>query len=715
MKFQLFFISFIFANTLIGQTNDTKYPSLIKGDSLRLVQRHSDAFVFYQNELNSPQSISDTFYRAEIYHRLCFTSEALGHYKEAIDFHLKWRNLQPFTNQQENQRYIDKVADLLPKATDSLGLTRLYYRYGLLLTRETNRDQALSYFLRALDLAKAIKNFAAAATIANDLAGEYWDAGQKDVSTKMYRQSLEAATAINDSNRMAGAYLNIAGNYIDEGDFKTGIQIHLKALKIKESLEDKSNLSYYYQQTAEVYYHARNFDKWEEYILKAYQIKDCEECTSPMEKATLYGELGGIAKHKSQLQPAIQYFDTLLIISTEIAYQNGQKTALDNLALIYKDLGNFKKALELTNKSEAFLTNNPFYHISHNNTKVELLQRLGKYKDAMALLTQNIENKALSNYASEKLRTFRLLYETNLQLANYQDAFQWNDSLRVLENKLRDADVRKEMAALETKYQTEKKEQQINLLTAENEINSQRIKLSWLFIAFLFVLLVMGLALLFFRRRQAAFKQSELQQQLLRSQMSPHFIYNVMGSIQSYLYKNESTKAAGYLSKFASLSRSVLEFSAQESISLSKEIEMLQNYVELEKARMEIPFEVEFRIDSGMETDFIEIPPMLLQPFVENAIKHGLQNLNYPGKLSLCFTEIQGYVAVEIVDNGRGITINKDKQHNSKALEIFHQRKKGIEHKFKKELTFEFQNLNTLDKTKQGVRVFLHLPILNHD
>ncbi|MCF8373867.1 MAG: histidine kinase [Bacteroidales bacterium] len=685
------------------------------GDSLSLIQRHSEAFDFYQNELNSPQSISDTFYRAEIYHRLCMVSEALNLFREAIDFHLKWRNLQPFTNQQENQRYLDKVADLLPKATDSLGLTRLYYRYGLLLTREANRDQALQYFLRALNFANGIKNYAAVATIANDLAGEYWDAGQRDLSTKMYRQSLEAAIAINDSNRMAGAYLNIAGNYIDEGDFKTGIQIHLKALKIKESLEDKSNLSYYYQQTAEVYYHARNFEKWEEYILKAYQIKDCEDCTSPMEKATLYGELGGIAKHKNQLQPAIQYFDTLLIISTEIAYQNGQKTALDNLALINKDLGNYKKALELTNKSEAFLTDNPFYHISHNNTKVELLQRLGKHKDVLALLTQNIENKALPNYASEKLRTFRLLYETNLQLAKYQDAFSWNDSLRVLENRLRDVDVRKEMAALETKYQTEKKEQQIYLLTAENEINNQRIKLSWLFIAFLFVLLVMGLILLFFRRKQAAFKQSELQQQLLRSQMNPHFIYNVMGSIQGYLYNHEAVKAADYLSKFASLSRSVLEFSAQESISLSKEIEMLQNYIELERARMSSPFEVEYNIDSGMETDFIEIPPMLLQPFVENAIKHGLQNLNYSGKLSFCFREIQGYVAVEIVDNGKGLPVSKDKDHNSKALEIFHQRKKGIERKFKKEITFEFQNLNTIDNTKKGVRVFLHLPILNHD
>jgi LytS/YehU family sensor histidine kinase len=341
--------------------------------------------------------------------------------------------------------------------------------------------------------------------------------------------------------------------------------------------------------------------------------------------------------------------------------------------------------------------------------------QLGKMHEALVLLNKNATNNALPNYASEKLRTFKLLYETNFGLKKYEDAFRWNDSLRILDNLLRDADVRKEMANLETKYQTEKKEQQITLLIAENEIKNQRIVLAMLFIGFLLLLGLLALALFYFRRKQAHFKQSELQQQLLRSQMNPHFIFNVMGSIQGYLYKNEATKAAEYLSRFAALSRSVLEISSQESITLKEEIEMLQNYIELQKTVMEKPFNVEYFIDEEMETDYIQIPPMLLQPFVENAIKHGLKNLNYQGKLSLCFKEKQDYIAVEIVDNGSGLEQNADSAHKSKALEIFQQRKKGIEHKFKKELIFEFQNLNTIDKTKHGVRVYLQLPILNND
>jgi len=719
MKFSPLLLSFLlifslFSNRINGQAG-IKYTSTHEGDSLYSSQNYSEAFVFYQNELTGIQASGDSLYRAEIFYRLYITAEKLEQFTDAISFHLEWRYLMPFQNQEENQRYIDKVAQLLPAATDSLGLTRLFYRYGLLLSHEPNREKAYIYFKKALKLAEEIQNYAAVATIANDLAGEYWDAGEKDLSTKMYQESIRAAKILNDSNRIAGAYINLAGNYIDEGDFKTGINIHLEALKIKENLIDKSNLSYYYQQTASVYYQARNFKNWEKYILKAYQIRDIEVCTPPLEKATLYIEMGGIAKYKNQLPEAIQYYDTVLILSREIAFYNGMKNAYDNKALIYKDLGEYKKALEMITQSEAFLTDNPFQHISHNNTKVELLQHLNKPKEALHLLNENIQNESFSNYAAEKLRTFRLLYEVNIQLSNFEDAFRWNDSVQLLENLLRDTEVRKEMANLETKYQTEKKEQQINLLTAENKIKNQRIRLGWLFIAMLFLSITLVLALLYFRRKQSIYKEGELKQQLLRSQMNPHFIFNVLGSIQSFLYKNESGKAADYLSKFASMIRSVLAFSSEEKISLNDEITMLKNYIELERIRMENPFEIEYIIDSEMETDFIEIPPMIIQPFVENAIKHGFKNLSYPSQLSLKFEEMEHHIAVEIIDNGSGITKNVDKKHHSKALDIFHQRRKGIEHKFKKSLSFEFQNLKDTDPEKHGVRVFIELPILNND
>jgi len=705
-----FFIGFVFIG--ISQTNNHTKSLFSKADSLFENKNFNEAYTLFQS-LENQIIESDTLFKGKLYFRLCATAEKLEKHPEAIAYHMLGRHFIPFLNQKEFQYYVDRVEQILPTETDSLSLSRLYYRYAVLLVREASREKSFDYFYKALNLAKGLKHYAAVATIANEIASEYWDIGEKQLSNTLYEESLEAAIILEDSMRISGAYLNLADNYIKEGDFKTGIPMHLKALKIKELLSDQSRLSFYYQSMANAYLDARDYAKWEEYIQKAYQIRNDKVRTPSQEKATLYIGMGGLANFKGDIEKASLYYDTLLILSNEIAYANGKKIALDNLALIHKDLGNYEKSLALFIQSEDFLTDNPFHHISHKNSRVELLKRLNKPKQALKLLTENIQNEALNHYATEKLRTFRLLYEINSQLANYSDAFRWNDSLRELENKLRDADVRKEIAELETQYQTEKKEQQISLLTAENKLKNQRMQQALLFIGFLLVLVSLILFLLYFRRKQALFKQSELQQQLLRSQMNPHFIFNVMGSIQGFLYNNEATKAADYLSRFASLSRSVLNFSSQEKISLKEEIEMLQNYIELERARMENPFEIEYKIEEDLETEFIEIPPMLLQPFIENAIKHGFNTIDYQGKLTLCFKEVDGYIAVEILDNGSGLSEQKNKDHKSKALEIFKQRKKGIEHKFKKELTFEFQNVKEIDSTKQGVRIYIQLPILN--
>ena len=129
--------------------------------------------------------------------------------------------------------------------------------------------------------------------------------------------------------------------------------------------------------------------------------------------------------------------------------------------------------------------------------------------------------------------------------------------------------------------------------------------------------------------------QNDLQQQVLRSQMNPHFIFNVLGSIQNFLLSNDNKKAALYLSRFAALTRATLEYSASQSISLTKEIEMLKNYMELEKMRNPEKFSYTVITDENLEADFIQIPPMMIQPFIENSLKHGFADINYPGILTL--------------------------------------------------------------------------------
>ena len=94
------------------------------------------------------------------------------------------------------------------------------------------------------------------------------------------------------------------------------------------------------------------------------------------------------------------------------------------------------------------------------------------------------------------------------------------------------------------------------------------------------------------------------------------------------MYKNETKKAAQFLGNFASLSRSILKYSSEESIDLEKEIETLKNYIELERMRMKDSFDYEIVLSNDLETEFIHIPPMMIQPFIENAIKHGFRDIS---------------------------------------------------------------------------------------
>lgn len=169
----------------------------------------------------------------------------------------------------------------------------------------------------------------------------------------------------------------------------------------------------------------------------------------------------------------------------------------------------------------------------------------------------------------------------------------------------------------------------------------------------------------------------------IKSQMNPHFFYNALNTIQAYIFTNDKIKANSYLAKFSKLTRLVLEHSERESISLSEEIETLQLYLELEKMRFKDNFYYQIQTEKVSNQDGIELPPMIIQPYIENAIKHGLLHKEEDRNLDIIFEENGKELSVIIEDNGIGrkrsqelnqIKSEKHKsfatQANEKRLEI---------------------------------------------
>ncbi|NOS94203.1 MAG: histidine kinase [Cyclobacteriaceae bacterium] len=147
---------------------------------------------------------------------------------------------------------------------------------------------------------------------------------------------------------------------------------------------------------------------------------------------------------------------------------------------------------------------------------------------------------------------------------------------------------------------------------------------------------------------------SELQLQTLRSAMNPHFIFNAFNSIQYFISRNDRLNAINYLSKFSKLVRGILSSSNQTKIRLSEELNMIQNYIEIEQIRFENKFEYYIKVDEAIDLDQIQIYPLLIQPYVENAILHGLYNKSGNGKLIIQFKHWKDGIEIEIEDNGVG-------------------------------------------------------------
>ena len=197
------------------------------------------------------------------------------------------------------------------------------------------------------------------------------------------------------------------------------------------------------------------------------------------------------------------------------------------------------------------------------------------------------------------------------------------------------------------------------------EVKNTRLIIITLIILFLFITLYS------IQRLKAIKLKNEknkilLEQKVLRSQMNPHFIFNALSAIQNSLLDNEPIKSASYLSKFAKLIRQNFDFIDKKSIFLHEEIDALKNYISTQKLRFNDKFNCDFNIADNIDVNVVKIPPLLLQPFVENSIEHGFKNKHDKGKISINISAKPHYICYEIIDNGNGFnTAIKDKKLHS--------------------------------------------------
>lgn len=245
---------------------------------------------------------------------------------------------------------------------------------------------------------------------------------------------------------------------------------------------------------------------------------------------------------------------------------------------------------------------------------------------------------------------------------------------------------------------------------------------------FLIIILVLIIAsgFLFFRRRLIVIqrknellrKVDNLEQKALLAQMNPHFIFNSLNSIQSFLLFNENELAERYLIKLSQLIRMTLTNSRESEITVQEEIDVLTKYLELEKMRFKDRFEFEIDIALSKEELNLFVPPMLIQPFIENSIIHGFKQLNQGGLINLSFKTINnGKLVVEVMDNGLGYLKNKgntkDSTHKSYGTQITSERLSLFKEKYDSEFDFSIRTIEDAEGKVKGTKVTISIPIFS--
>jgi len=527
-----------------------------------------------------------------------------------------------------------------------------------------------------------------------------------DKAMEYANQALQLSKQSGYKKGIGNAYTMIGSINWDKGEYVQAMEFYKTALQIFREIGSKKGIAICYNNFGLVYWRQGNFPEALKYYLSSLKI--IEEIGDIPFIANSHNNIGNIYLEQGSYPEALKNYSVSLAIGEELGDKEIIESAYNNIGVVYQKQGNYPEALKNLllslkysketgdNKrvANSYIFIADFYLITGNYTEVlnnafaalkiheetgdkpgiaysylalgNGYTKQGKYNDASQYL-----NKALS--LSKELGNMGLMKDCYNSLSaldssreNYKQAYEHYKMYITMRDSVYNETKTKKAVQSQMQYDFDKKEDSLKqkqfITETKLQIEKKQKYIYWIGLAML--ALLSFFILLSFRNQKKinrlaaethAKEKAELELQTLRAQLNPHFIFNCISSIDGLIQNNEKYNATNYLNKFAKLMRNVLEDSKQDSVTFSNDIETLKLYLDLEQLRNEDKYSTELIVPEELLNSNYIVPPLVIQPFVENAIKHGLKNK--PGKKGLLKIEVkqvEDHLQYSISDNGIG-------------------------------------------------------------
>lgn len=577
-----------------------------------------------------------------------------------------------------------------------------------------------------------------------------------------------AAHAANNDYRAGQMYaLNQLGRtYRDISEFSRSLALHQRASELAKTYKNIEFEVYSLNMISVVFRKTDAIKSALDYSQKALQLAETVENPSKGLKRSINVSLNGIGNIYQTLEQydlAIEQFKESLRLEEELGNKRGLAINHSNIAECYEAQGKLQEALENYSISLAYneeidsdkgriICKNGIAHVFVHQEKTEealdifknilpqaevlsdkeimalihinlgwTLINLNRYEEAEKHLLKGLELGQKYNLPGEISEANRYLSDLSAKRGKHKEALEYYRTARRYDDEISNDRNLRYVNDMIVRYAADKQTDQIEALAIENEAVYQRLQKNKTTFLISGIILIFLAGLFYILYRQYQLKNDKklltLEQTMLRSQMNPHFLFNSLNSIKLYIINNEKKNAVHYLNKFSKLIRKILEASSLKEIPLAEELETIELYMNIENIRFSNEINFKITVDEGIDTQLVKIPSMILQPFLENSLWHGLSSKEGEKKIDLLVSrDKDGFINITITDNGVGrdasekIREGKVLKRKSVGIDITKERLANFSRDYQNYFNVEILDMFDKSQNATGTKVILHIP-----